>query len=89
MPNAKTDYYVDAAGGFTRLADKGRTFVQQANGLIQPKGNRPEPGAIVVVPEKDPDQQRTNVPVLIAAIAQALTALTTVVILLERVFSNR
>ncbi len=88
VPNAKTSYYVDAAGGFTRLADKGRTFVQQANGLIQPKGNRPEPGAIVVVPEKDPDQQRTNVPVLIAAIAQALTALTTVVILLERVFRS-
>jgi hypothetical protein len=53
VPGAGVDYYIDAAGGAAHQADKGKTFVQQPNGLIQ-RGERPEPGAVVIVPEKDP-----------------------------------
>lgn len=88
VPNRGTQYYVDAAGGYARLADKGKTFIQQPNGLIQPRGNRPNPGAVVVVPEKDPNETGVNVPLLLSGIAQALTALTTVIILLDRLVVN-
>jgi protein involved in polysaccharide export with SLBB domain len=89
IPDRGTDYYVDAAGGYTRNADKGKTFVQQPNGLIQPKDNRPEAGAVVVVPAKDPSERGISIPLLLSGIAQALTALTTVIILLDRVFENQ
>ena len=56
VPNQKTDYYVTAAGGYSQLADKGRTFVQQPNGLVEKRNTRPEPGAVIVVPESQVSQ---------------------------------
>jgi protein involved in polysaccharide export with SLBB domain len=88
VPGKNTDYYVESAGGYARRADKGRTYVSQPNGLIQKKGEDPEPGAVVVVPQKDPDDRGINFAVLLGGIAQALTALTTVILLLDRVFEN-
>ena len=78
---APIDYYIDAAGGFSQLADKKVPYVQQANGHIQRKG-RPGPGATVVVPERDPTKERvSNTPLIFAAITQVLTSLTTVLVL--------
>ena len=85
VPGADTDYYINAAGGFTRSADKGRTFIQQANGLIEKKNEDPDPGAIVVVPEKDLTQQGPGFAVIIGAVAQTLTALTAILVLLNQI----
>lgn len=56
-------HYVDAAGGFERQADRGRAYVVQPNGKIEPVRRRwfilpdglptPEPGAMVVVPLRE------------------------------------
>lgn len=54
FPNRSTNYYVTAAGGYTAAADKGRTYVQQPSGLVVKKSTKPEPGAVIVVPEKPP-----------------------------------
>ena len=75
VPDRKTDYYVTAAGGYSERADKRRTFVQQPNGVVQKRNTRPEPGAVIVVPES---QVRTGggftVLQLIGAITTFLTA---------------
>jgi protein involved in polysaccharide export with SLBB domain len=71
-------YYIDAAGGFSRQADKGGKFVQQPNGLIE-KGGRPEPGAVVVVPERDP-ADRVDKVALFSSITGILASITTVII---------
>jgi len=36
-------------GGYNAQADRGKTFVQQPNGILE-TGKNPEPGAVVVVP---------------------------------------
>ncbi len=54
VPNRNTDYYVTAAGGYSATADKGKTFVQQPSGIVVKKSKKPEPGAVIVVPEKPP-----------------------------------
>lgn len=45
-------YYIDLAGGFTRLADSGGTYVVKADGSVD-RGRRAriEPGDTVIVPE--------------------------------------
>jgi protein involved in polysaccharide export with SLBB domain len=75
-------YYIDAAGGFSRQADKGGKFVQQPNGLIE-KGGRPEPGAVVVVPRKDPSD-RIDWVSIISGITGVLASITTVIIVAAR-----
>jgi protein involved in polysaccharide export with SLBB domain len=76
-------YYLSAAGGFSRLADKGGTFVQQPNGLIQ-KGKSPEPGAVVVVPSKDPTQKGVDLVSLFSALAQIFASTATVIVVLTK-----
>ncbi|MCK4512333.1 hypothetical protein KAW64_11370, partial [bacterium] len=48
----RADYYIDLAGGFTRLADSGGTYVVKADGSVD-RGRRAriEPGDTVIVPE--------------------------------------
>jgi protein involved in polysaccharide export with SLBB domain len=75
-------YYVAAAGGFARNADKGKTFVQQPNGLIQ-KGGRPEPGAVIVVPTRDA-ADRGYLVTLFSSLAQVIAATTTIIVVLVR-----
>ncbi len=83
LPGKKTDYYIDAAGGHTRTADKGRTFVQQPNGLMEKKGTHPEPGAVVVVPVKEPSERRIDLAVLFGGIGQILSAVTPITLVLN------
>lgn len=80
-PSASVKDYVNGAGGFAQLADKGKTFVQQPNGIIQ-KGGAPEPGAVVVVPEKVPGQAGTSLAQLIAAFGPLFSALTTIAVVI-------
>ncbi len=82
VPGRDLGYYIAAAGGFVRNADKRGTFVQQPNGLIEKRG-RPEPGAVVVVPHRDP-ADRTDVVALFTSLAQVVAGLTTIIVVLVR-----
>ncbi len=82
VPGRGIGYYIEAAGGFSRRADKGGKFVQQPNGLIE-KGGRPEPGAVVVVPAKDP-ADRVDMVALISSITGILASVATVIIVALR-----
>lgn len=60
--------YVNGAGGATYNGDKDRAFVRQPNGMVEPYRTRflllpnhdprPEAGATVVVPTKDPNDKK-------------------------------
>jgi protein involved in polysaccharide export with SLBB domain len=78
-PNANMEYYIDAAGGFHRLADKGGRFVQQPNGLVEKRG-RPEPGAAVFVPARDPTDRGFNYIAFLSALTSVLGTISTVLI---------
>ncbi len=80
-PGAGLKDYVSGAGGFAQLADRGKTFVQQPNGIIQ-KGGTPEPGALVVVPQKQPGAGGFSLTQLIAAFGPLFSALTTIAVVL-------
>jgi hypothetical protein len=80
-------YYVDGAGGFSYLADKGRTSVRYANGLVETRHKflffrsdpAPGPGAEVTVPVKDTSNP-TNKVALFGAIAQILASMVAIVL---------
>jgi protein involved in polysaccharide export with SLBB domain len=78
-----TGYYVTAAGGYTRDADKKRTYVQQPNGLIQSRGRNPEPGATVLVPTRERGTGLNWIPIL-ATLASILASTASVVIAVAR-----
>ena len=84
VPGKNAKYYVKAAGDFTDRADKGDTFIQQPNGSIQDKGKKVEPGGRVVVPAKDLTKKGVDIAVLLAGLAQALSALTTILLVVNR-----
>ncbi len=84
------DYYIRAAGGYSRLADKGRTYVTQANGRLESVKSRflladgkptPTPGSVVTVPARDPNEKR-ELPGIIGSIAQVVAGAVTVLVLL-------
>ncbi len=81
--NRGLEYYISAAGGFSRDADEDKRFVQQPNGLIERRAN-PEPGATVVVPAKDPEDRGIDVLSLFTNIAQIFAATATVIVVLLR-----
>jgi protein involved in polysaccharide export with SLBB domain len=83
VPGSGIGYYVTTAGGYSRQADKGATFVQQSNGLIQ-KGKRPEPGAIVFVPTKEPGGGGIDLLTLTSAITGILASITTIILVLQQ-----
>ena len=89
---AGIDYYLDAAGGFTKLADKGSVSVQQANGKVQTRHRflwvrsnpKPGPGSQVHVPAKDPNAPRTDMVALFGAIAQILASTVAIIVVATR-----
>ncbi len=84
VAGAGIGYYIGAAGGATHQADKGKAFVQQPNGLVA-VGTRPEPGAVVIVPQKDPnDRGVLQLLPFFAAIVQVFATTATLVIALSR-----
>ncbi|MSR05536.1 MAG: hypothetical protein EXR93_00480 [Gemmatimonadetes bacterium] len=84
MPNAGVDYYVSAAGGYAPQADKKRLFVRQPNGLVS-RADRPEPGATVTIPKRDPNERRALIELmpLFAAAVQVLASTATLIIALK------
>ena len=78
-------YYIDAAGGFTYLADKGRVSLRFANGEVRTKkgGPKPGPGSEVFVPVKD-TTGRTNYVALFGAIAQILASTVAIIVVVTR-----
>ncbi|HET7039061.1 MAG TPA: SLBB domain-containing protein [Gemmatimonadales bacterium] len=78
-----TGYYITAAGGYTRQADKKRTWVRQPNGLIQSRSRDPEPGATVFVPTRERGSAATWIPIL-ATLASILASTASVVIAVAR-----
>jgi protein involved in polysaccharide export with SLBB domain len=84
VPRQGTSYYVDRAGGYSRRADKGRTYVVQPNGSVEPRSATPQPGARVVVPEVPPGEEKTNWAAILGSIATILTSALTIVLVVQR-----
>ena len=91
VPGRTVDYYVEAAGGTTRLADSKRAYVTQANGKVESKHRtfgfgitpKPGPGSVVFVPEKDPND-RKDYTAISGSVAQILASLVAIVVVVSR-----
>jgi protein involved in polysaccharide export with SLBB domain len=85
-------YYLDAAGGTTRLAVDGRASVRQANGQVETRHHfllffrsdpDPGPGSEVFVPARDPSDKIDYV-ALFGGLAQVLTSALTMLLVLRK-----
>ena len=76
--------YVSAAGGYAQDANRGQTYVFQANGIVA-RGGTPGPGSTVVVPAKNLELvQPSNWPAILSGVASLASALTTIIVVLTR-----
>ncbi len=84
--------YVGAAGGVARLGDKGRSYVVQpggrlesvkSRGLFSASKPRPMPGAVVFVPERDPNDKKDWAG-LLSSIAQILASTVAIIVVATR-----
>jgi polysaccharide biosynthesis/export protein len=83
---ADLDYYLEGAGGFSYLADKGRVSVKYANGEVRTRHHsifgthdpKPGPGSEVFVPVKD-TTEKTNYVALVGGIAQIIASTVTII----------
>ncbi|HEU4996621.1 MAG TPA: SLBB domain-containing protein [Gemmatimonadaceae bacterium] len=92
-PGKNIDYYIDAAGGLTYNADKKRAYVQQPSGVVEPYKQRsfmipdgrpdPLPGAVVVVPAKDPNDKK-DWTAIVGATAQVLASMVAILAIATR-----
>jgi protein involved in polysaccharide export with SLBB domain len=84
------EFYVNAAGGFSYKADKGRVSVKYANGEVRTRRRslflvsdpKPGPGSEVFVPTKDP--QMTNWITIASALGGILSSLIATIVLLRQ-----
>ena len=91
VPGRSIDYYIEAAGGPTRLADDGRAYVTQANGKVESKHRtlgirqtpKPGPGSVIFVPEKDPNDKK-DYTAMAGSVAQILASLVAIVVVVTR-----
>jgi len=89
---ASLDYYLSAAGGFTRAAEKGQVSVRYANGEVRTRRRSllfssnpaPGPGSEVLVPFKDPNAPHTDTVALVGAIAQILASTVAIIVVARR-----
>jgi len=84
VPGRAASYYIDRAGGFSRRADKGRTYVVQPNGAVETRRVDVQPGARVVVPEVPLGEEKTNWAVILGSVATILTSALTIVLVVQR-----
>jgi protein involved in polysaccharide export with SLBB domain len=91
-PGWNLDDYVAAAGGFSRRADRGRAYLVQPGGEVEsvrrrfllPDGKpKPEPGGLVYVPERDPNDKKDWAG-LLGSIAQILASTVAIVVVATR-----
>jgi polysaccharide biosynthesis/export protein len=78
------DYYVERAGGFTRRADRKRTYIVQANGAVATRGEQVLPGARVVVPELPPGTAPRDWVPIVQAAAGVLSSLVAIIVVLNQ-----
>jgi protein involved in polysaccharide export with SLBB domain len=90
VPGKDIEYYISAAGGFSRKAEASRAYVTQPNGKVESRARwsldrnpRPRPGSTVVVPEKDPNDKR-DFAQTVGAVAQVLGGLVAIIALIAR-----
>lgn len=92
VPGADLYYYVRAAGGPSRTADASRAYVTQPDGSVESVVEKalrpgdipvPRPGSVVVVTEKDLTD-RTDYVARFAAVAQIISGLVSLVVILRR-----
>src|SRR5438105_3698035 len=89
---AGLDYYLSAAGGFVRNAEKGQVSVRYANGEVRTRRRSllfssnpaPGPGSEVFVPAKDPNAPHTHTVALFGAIAQILASTVAIIVIAKR-----
>ena len=92
VPGRNLEFYIQAAGGYSRDADRGRSYVIQPNGKVESVGRRalvpdklPKPlaGAQLYVPEKPPED-KNNTAQIFATVAQVLASVVTVIVVAIR-----
>jgi protein involved in polysaccharide export with SLBB domain len=88
-PGKNISYYIRAAGGPSRRADVKRAYVTQPNGKVDARESNfllpdglpePQPGSVVYVPERDPNDKPADALQLLAVLAQISAALLTVIL---------
>jgi hypothetical protein len=92
-PGKNLDWYVDRAGGYTQTGDQGHTYVTQPNGeregvkrkpILSDRVPKPKPGAVIYVPAKIVQEGPSALPGVLAAVAQILGVLTTIIVVATR-----
>lgn len=79
--------YIRRAGGFTKLARRGKTYAVYMNGDVSVGGKiKPEPGMELVVPERKESEDRRMSPAEIASLATSATSVATLVTTLVKLF---
>ena len=88
-PGRNLDYYVRAAGGYSKAGDKNRAWVVQPNGrkeavqrrtLLPDTSPHPRPGAEIFVPDRDPSLAGVSTVAILGAAAQVLASLVTIIV---------
>ncbi len=88
-PGRDLDFYVRAAGGYSKDGDKRRAFVTQPNGdkqaverrfLLPDSRPAPRPGAEVMVPVRDPSERGPGIASVLGVAAQLLASVVTVIV---------
>ncbi len=87
------NFYVDAAGGASYKADKGRISVHFANGQVRTRHTTlvvlrsdptPGPGSLIVVPERDLSVRAPDIVTVLGVVAQLVAASVTLAVVLKR-----
>jgi protein involved in polysaccharide export with SLBB domain len=83
-PHRGATYYIDHAGGFSRQADKNRTYIVQPNGSVDTYDQRIQPGARVIVPAVPSGEEKTNWAGILTSVASILSTALTVILVVQR-----
>jgi hypothetical protein len=92
VAGANLDYYVNAAGGPSQIADVGRAYVTQPDGRVESVRQRrlwpndipvPLPGSVVIVSNRD-QQDHTDPIARLAVVAQIVGGLVALVAILRQ-----
>ncbi len=91
-PGKNLDWYVSSAGGYSANGDRKRVYVTQPDGKKQTVARRfllgdtqpkPGPGAVILVPKREPEQSG-NVASVLGVLASVAASLTTLIVVLRR-----